>query len=120
MNVNEAKKKFGEPLSAIEDRREAEHAHYLRVEEAVGHSSLAEIQAYYASLHGMLVEDVVLDQRFPWNANYQYGDAANCCASCKELEMAITCNIVSKDSPMAQWFPQLAFALPNDPATNRT
>ena len=110
MNVSEAKAKFGEKLAAIEDLRENAHAHYLRIEEAVGHANLAEIQVYYACIHGMLPEDVVTDPRFPWHSNYKYGDASKCCAACQELEMAITVNITSTDLPLAKWFPVLTIA----------
>jgi len=110
MKIEEAKKRFGEKLSEIEDMRELLNAHYLRLEEAVSRATLDDIQNYYAMCHGMLPEDVVGDSRFPWHPKYQYGDAAKCCENCQELEMAITVNITSMDLPIAKWFPALARA----------
>lgn len=109
MNVNEAKKKFGEKLAAIESLSENAHAHYLRVEEAVGRSSISEIQAHYAYLHGVLPGDIVADPRFPWHPQYKYGDAKKCCENCEELEMALAVNLVDagEEHPWAASLPDM-------------
>jgi len=109
MNVNEAKKKFGETLGAIESLSENAHAHYLRVEEAIGHASGVEVQAHYAYLHGVMPEDVVADPRFPWHPQYKYGDAKKCCENCEELEMALAVNLVNAGDghPLAVSLPNL-------------
>lgn len=95
MLIKEAQAKFGEKLDAIEDLNENAHAHYLRVEHAVGNAALEELQAYYARVHGMLPEDVGADRRFPWHPLYKYGDAKKCCENCAELEMAIGVDFVN-------------------------
>lgn len=108
MNVKEAKARFGEKLSAIEDLNENEHAHYLRVEAAVKKSTPDEIQTYYARVHGIWPEDVDGDRRFPWHPEYKYGDAKHCCKNCEELEMALSVTIIGSDSdhPLRKSLPE--------------
>lgn len=109
MTVCEAKTRFGEKLEQIEDLRENGHAHYLRVEEAVANASISEIQAHYACVHGMLPEDAVVDPRFPWHPEYQYGDAKKCCDDCMELEMALAVNLINAypSHPLLKYLPEL-------------
>ena len=102
--------KTAEPLSAIESLLDMRNARYERLENAIEHSNLAEIQAYYASLHGMLPQDVAEDQRFHGHPEYTYGDASKCCEDCEDLEMAIAVNISSMECRLAEWFPAIAKA----------
>lgn len=108
MNVKEAQARFGERLAAIEDLNENAHAHYLRVEEAVSKASVTEIQEYYARVHGMLPEDVVIDSRFPWHVQYKYGDGKKCCGNCEELEMALSVAVIGShvDHPLRKALPE--------------